>query len=380
MKKNRRSILFILISMAMIAVTDGMKGILMPVFMDTFQVQSTQMSLMMMLSSVGYILAAFFGAMLCEKLGHRRVLFGGILTQLLSILAFTQMKSFGGLLGAMFFLSLGNGVIGISLNTMIPLIAVASQAVFMNVSHFCYGLGLTGIQKIGGILLFHHVDFHRIYFGIFFICMLYMILFFLTPLYDVRISTKNIKKKPVFNLTFLLMAGTLSFYAFAEALMSAWFINYMVKGFALDMNRASTYAAVFLLLFSLGRLFGGFVVEKGSITKSIGGALFLGSLFCLAGLLLSNRGFLLLAISGLFFSIVYPTCILWIAKLYPENSISMTGIITTLVSLHNMLFVFLLGRLNDLISISAGFWMLFASIFIAFLSALFLSLRTKAAK
>jgi len=377
MKKNKWSIAFILVSMAMIAITDGLKGILMPVFMDTFNVQNTQMSFMLMLSSFAYIISSFSGGFLCEKFGHRRIFAAGIFLQFFSILGFTQINSYTALLVVIFTLSIANGLIGISLNTLIPLIAVSAQAVFVNISHFCFGLGLTGIQKVGGILIYNSIDFRQIYMGVAVICAIYIVFFLLTKTPSPSVSKTKTKNKVKINSIFFLMVFTLGFYAFSESLMSSWFINYMVKGYGLDFNKASTFAAIFLLTFSLGRLFGGFIVEKIGIEKSIQISLFIALILCIPGLLLKNIGFIFLSFSGLFFAIVYPTCTLWIVKLFPNNSISTTGLVTTCISLLNIFSIFILGRINDLYSIKFGFWILSIALCLSFTSSFILARKSQ---
>ena len=61
----------------------------------------------------------------------------------------------------------------------------------------------------------------------------------------------------------------LGLYLATEYGIGNWFVNYMSEGFNLDADKRSLYIALFFGTETVGRLFGGFIVDRLGYFKSI---------------------------------------------------------------------------------------------------------------
>jgi len=81
--------------MAAIAIVDNTKGIFIPVFKETFNVNNTSMGMMLSVCSLGYILFTYVGGLFCEKIGQRNVIYIGLISIIISVLIVAASKFYG---------------------------------------------------------------------------------------------------------------------------------------------------------------------------------------------------------------------------------------------------------------------------------------------
>jgi fucose permease len=240
----------------------------------------------------------------------------------------------------------------------------------MNLTHFCYGLGSTIIQRTSGILVFEGISWRTIYLAEAIMFLVVLVLFMTVKIpnpHKSKVESKSqIKNSHIFKnkLLYFYMLG-LGFYVFAELATGNWFVNYMENVYAFDKSRSSLYLALFFGIFTFGRLVGGFVVEKIGYFKTVYISLILALIFNLAGLTLGERGMIIVSISGLFFAITFPTMILSVSKVFKENSAYATGVIVTATSSTNMLLNMLMGYLNDNIGVAKAFYLIPISLIVS---------------
>ncbi|HCL49554.1 MAG TPA: MFS transporter, partial [Clostridiaceae bacterium] len=138
-----------------------------------------------------------------------------------------------------------------------------------------------------------------------------------------------------------------------------WLINYIMNNFnGFTEANSSNYTFIFFAVFSVGRLLGGFVVEKFGYFKTVIKSMIAAFLLFTAGILLKEKGLFLISLSGLFFSIVYPTVVLTINSVFKKNTAYITGIIIPLASVVTMIIGFLFGYMNDKLGTYITFFMI----------------------
>ncbi len=193
-----------------------------------------------------------------------------------------------------------------------------------------------------------------------------MLFFINVPVINKLKDDNKLKSKEIFKdklLYFYIFA--LGFYAFSEIATGNWFVNLMENGYKYNKNQSSYYIFLFSALFALGRLLGGFLVEKFNYIKAVCTSLTVALIMYSIGITLGQKGLILISLSGIFFSIVYPTVVLTISKVYSTNSSYVTGIVVTLSSFCKYEYKFLMGYLNDLIGIYISYYLIPISLFIS---------------
>ncbi|MGO3167707.1 MFS transporter [Senegalia sp. (in: firmicutes)] len=378
--KNKTTIVFLFSLMILVSMGDNLRGVFIPVFKGEFNVDDTGMGLMLIISSLGYMIFTFIGGILCDKIGQRKVLRLGMASCIISLLLLFYSPNFTVLLIGMFIINMGVSLIVISVNTLIPLLAISFQAILMNMIHSFYGVGATITQRGAGLMLYNGFSFRSIYL---ILISLFLLAFIIS--FGIKIPEKNkdeIEKTIQWNyilknkLTYFYILA-LGLYISAEMSTANWFINFMQTTYNFDANKSALYSSVFLGIFTIGRFFGGFVVEKVGHFKSVVISLSLATFIYTTGLILGSKGLLMVSISGIFFSIIFPTIVVTISKVFPRNSSFVTGIVVSFASGISMIVNFLIGYFNDLIGTQNSFYIIPISLLISTVFSIVIFLNTK---
>lgn len=366
-KGNKKSfvlpIIFIFVMMILAATAENVRGVFIPLFKSDFSINDTNIGLMLTISSLGYILFTYIGGILCERLGQKKVFLLGLSCIAISLCGLGLTYNFFLFLIPMFGLNVGLALISIAINTTIPFLFLSFQAVLMNLTHFCYGLGSAVVQRVSGIMLVAGVAWRTIYLAEAVLFLIVLLLFIPVKLPKVKKSKANEtakgSKSSLFRnklLYFYMLA--LGFYVFAEMGTGNWFVNYVEKVYYFDKSKSSFYLSLFFGVFTVGRLLGGFAVERIGYIRAVSCSLVIAFIMYLSGIILGAKGMIILSISGFFFAITFPTLVVTISRVFKENSYYATGVIITASSTINMILNMLMGFLNDYIGIQRAYYLL----------------------
>lgn len=364
-------IVFIFMMMILNATAENVRGVFIPLFKNDFSINDTEIGFMLTVSSVGYIVFTYIGGLLCEKFGQKKVFIAGFISMVIALLGLWMSYSYSIFLISMFILNIGLSLISIAINTIIPVLFLSFQAVLMNLTHFCYGLGSTIIQRTSGILLFKGVSWRVIYLAeaiLFLVVFLFFLPVKLPNVHKTKNTDNNVKKSELFKnklLYFYMFA--LGFYVFAEMGTGNWFVNFIEKTYSYDKSKSSFYLALFFGIFTFGRLVGGFVAEKFGYIKTVLVSLIIALVLYVTGINLGQSGLVIISISGLFFAVTFPTIVVTISKVFKENGAYATGIIVTISSTTNMVLNMVIGFLNDNIGVYKAFYLIPISLVVSIL-------------
>lgn len=379
-KNNKITIIYLFTLMVLLSMADNVRGVFIPVFKNEFNVEDTSMGLMLTISSLGYMIFTFIGGILCDKIGQKKVLIIGIVSSIVALVVLLISPNFMVLLIGMFIINMGVSLISIGINTLIPLLGVTFQAILMNMIHSFYGLGATITQRTAGFLLFEGFSWRTIYI---YLIALFSIVFIISFFIKIPEGEKHQKDNKIQwsyilknKLTYFYMIA-LGLYVAAEMSTGNWFINFMQQSYGFNENKSAFYSSLFLGIFTIGRLIGGFLVEKIGHFKSIMISLFFATSIYTLGLLLGDKGLIIVSISGIFFSIVFPTLVMTISKVFPENSSFVTGFIITSASGISMIVNFLIGYFNDLVGVNYSFFIIPIALLISTIFSIAIFINTK---
>jgi fucose permease len=275
-----------------------------------------------------------------------------------SLLLLITCKTYIILLIGLFGLNVGMAMFNVGVNTLGPVLTVASTAVLMNFVNFSYGASNTAIQKIAGNLLSKGIPWTQFYVFMLLFCgaLLIYLLIIKIP-YKPTSEKVQYQKKDLFrNKVLYLYIIALGFYLASEYGIGNWFVNYMGEEFNLDADNRAFYAALFFGLETVGRLFGGFIVDRLGAFKSM---LLFGcaaSFLSTVGILLGEAGLLIFSAAGLFYSIIYPTIITTAHGVFKEAASYVTGLMLMCGTLIAMVVNMLMGIGNDTIGVHYSYY------------------------
>ena len=157
-------------------------------------------------------------------------------------------------------------------------------------------------------------------------------------------SYRHIFGKPVSILLIVTAGG----YFIAEHGLQNWLISYGSEYLGFSVQDAAGYVSLFFGGLTVGRLVFAPVVQKLGTARSM--RIFSAAaavLYCV-GIFLGKSGLLIVGLSGVAFSILYPTMVLMIAGLYePGYSGAATGAVLSAATLADIGFNALFGGLVD---------------------------------
>ncbi|MGG5460077.1 MFS transporter [Clostridium sp. B9] len=379
-KQNYVALAFLFIMMILAAIVENTKGIFIPVFKQEFGVNDNTISNMLISTSAAYMVLTFIGGTLCEKLGQKKVFLGGLMVIFLSLIFLSFTENYGMLYTGMVTSSAGIAMVAISCNTVLPIIALTAQNVIMNVMHACYGLGSSVGQGLFGALTARGVNWRTMYFAVGIVYLVVFICFIFVKIPRTEVVKEEDKlslKEALGNKIIVAYMLALGLYVFTEQGISNWFVNYMKFGFDMNEQKAGLYLSLFFAIFTVGRLFGGFVVEKRGYFNILYKTLIVGAILCIVGLLLGSNGMVVISLSGLFFSITFPTTVLSISKVFDKHVAYITGIVITAASLVGMILNKAIGMLNESIGPDKAFYIIPASAILSAALMFYLYVNTK---
>jgi fucose permease len=366
--------------MALNAMAENTRGIFIPFFKSDFNIDNTGIGVMLFIGSLAYILFSYIGGILCEKIGQKRVIILGLSCMFLSLALLSIVEGYIIFLLDIFIMNIGLALTSIAINTLAPVLLLSYQAILMNLIHFCYGVGGASGQALGGVLMSKGLTWRNIYFGISILFILLIIVFIFIKMprthkysEDNKIKVLDVLKNKI--VYFYVFA--LGFYVFSEIATISWMVNYIKDNYKYNSSKSAFYSVMFLVVFSIGRLVGGFVVEKLGYLKITMVSLIIAVCLFTLGLIIGQDGLIVISISGFFFAITFPTLVLTISKVFYENTSYITGVIVTLTSLVNMLLNLVIGKLNDKIGTYFAFYMIPISLVISIIFIYLIYINTK---
>ncbi|WP_010238814.1 MFS transporter [Clostridium arbusti] len=362
--KNWPIVLLLVLMYIVVAMSDNFKGIFVPFFKGEFKVSNTEIGYVLTASLFAYAVFQYIGGILIEKYGYKKIIASGFIAGIVALLILINCPNFAVLIVGMFVLNAGMAMFNIGVNTLGPVLTVASTAVLMNFINFSYGAGNTAIQKISGNLLAGGIPWRSFYiFMLAAISVLFIYLLAIKIPYKPKVETIHWNKKDLFsNKMLYLYIGICGLYLAAEFGIGNWFVNYMNESFKFTADKSAFYVALFFGCETIGRLFGGFIVDKIGHFKSILIYGVIATLMSFLGIIMGEQGLLIFGLAGFAYSIIFPTIITTIGRVFKEATSYATGLILMCGTLIAMLGSMGIGLLNDIVGVQKAFYVIAAAI------------------
>lgn len=347
--KRNYLIFTLFLIMFTLAVSFSLRGLFIPTFKKEFNVNDKHIGIFLAIMQLTAMVSYVIGNKIVEKIGQKRLIQIGIVTCAFSFYLVTLTENFILFNLIYIFITLGYSFLLFGLNTTIPLIDISFQALLMNMLHGFFGIGNTVSQRVVGYLLALNFNWQSIFQ---YIALAFVIVFFLYSFsenlkddYSDQSIDRSIKNKKLL----VLFTIAIGLYVSAEIQTGNWFMNLLTNHYHLGPNQATKYTFVFFATFTFGRFIGGFITERLGYFKSIHYSILLSIMTYIGGLFLQRNGLYLIASSGLFLAIIYPTTIVVVSKSFKHNSSRAIALISMFVSLFVLAAGLIIGFLNDII-------------------------------
>lgn len=330
---------------------DSLRGIFSTIFQEHLSLTTTQLGLIVTASYIGNLVFLLVGGNLSTRFSKKRVLQVLILIWMAALALFAFTSNYTVLLIGMA-LALGSStLLNTTMNLITPLLFATAPGFFVNFLFFTQEIGTSGSQYIlgshaDGFAFWQHTNLVLLILG----AVAFVLLLFCNVPEEAAAPADAPAQKGGYDwriiVPYVLVFG---FYFIAEHGVMNWMVAYGVDGLGLPQASAAKYLSVFFGGMMIGRLCLSPLVDKLGALKSLAA---FGGVSCVLYLIGSLGGAVTMpvwAISGLSFSILYPTLVMSIRLYFPAQQVSgAAGTILSIASLADILFNVGFGKLVDM--------------------------------
>lgn len=330
---------------------DSLRGIFSTIFQEHFSLTTTQLGLIVTASYIGNLVFLLVGGNLSTRFSKKRVLQVLILIWMAALALFAFTSNYTVLLIGMA-LALGSStLLNTTMNLITPLLFATAPGFFVNFLFFTQEIGTSGSQYMlgshaDGFAFWQHTNLVLLILG----AVAFVLLLFCNVPEEAADPADTPAQKGGYDwriiVPYVLVFG---FYFIAEHGVMNWMVAYGVDGLGLPQASAAKYLSVFFGGMMIGRLCLSPLVDKLGALKSLAA---FGGVSCVLYLIGSLGGAVTMpvwAISGLSFSILYPTLVMSIRLYFPAQQVSgAAGTSLSIASLADILFNVGFGKLVDM--------------------------------
>lgn len=347
---HRLTFLAFVVLMVGLGSNDSLRGIFSTIFQEHFSLSTTQVGLIVTASYIGNLVFLLVGGNLSTRFSKKRVLQALILIWMVALALFAFANSYPVLLVGMALALGASTLLNTTMNLITPLLFAAAPGFFVNFLFFTQEIGTSGSQYIlgshaDGFAFWQHTNLVLLILG----AVAFVLLLFCQVPEETPAPADAPAQKGGYNwrivVPYVLVFG---FYFIAEHGVMNWMVAYGVDGLGLPQASAAKYLSVFFGGMMIGRLCLSPLVDKLGVLKSL---TVFGGVSCVLYLIGSLGGTVTMpiwAISGLSFSILYPTLVMSIRLYFPAQQVSgAAGTILSIASLADILFNVCFGKLVD---------------------------------
>ena len=338
---------------------DNLKGPTLPALLTDLNFSYGQGGAILFGAYLGFMVATLLTGVLADARGIKSVLLLAGVCLTAGLAAFSLVSAFWLLAIALFVVGLGLGSIEVGGNSLIVDLHQRDRGRFLNLLAVFHGVGAFVVPLFAALLLSYSFSWRQVY-QIAIILAVGLALFFAVVKYPRAPRTGD-----ALALRTLFAAGFtrrmtwyylfIAVYVAAEIGFAAWIVEFLqqVKGY--DVGVSSLYLSAFFAAIMLGRFAGSFVVERiGYLTIML-----IATIASIASLSLGLFGpptlTFLLPLTGLFFSIMFPTATAAVSALPIANMSAVLGMLFTFGGLGGALGPWLIGVAADLVGLELAF-------------------------
>ncbi|MGZ9586491.1 MFS transporter [Paenibacillus marinisediminis] len=344
----------VFVMMFVVAISDSLRGLLLPSFQATFDLDHSQLSLILSVSYLSVFLSCLGSGWILERIREQTAIRAGLLLLLLSVIGLSFTSNYAMLLVSIFIVTGLASFLNMTMNLLTPSLFLVYQSFALNMLHFAYGVGQSSTQSITGMLLADSWQWRSIVLVLAGIIALLLLFSFMVHVPKIKANTDEEANKRTHQLAedkrglfrdkrIYLFIAAVGIYCIVEHGVMNWFVMYNREHLQLPISSSTFYLSIFFGLLTLGRLIGGYVTEKMDSYRIVFWFVLASGVLFVAGVLGGGSTVLLISLSGFFFSIVYPTMLFLVRTCFKEQFIYATSIIVSGATLFDILYNLLMG-------------------------------------
>ena len=342
---------------------DNLKGPTLPALLDDLNFSYSFGGTIVLGSYLGFLIATLSTGPLSDVAGKKVVIFVACTCLFAGIAGYAASSKFWVLALAMTVVGLGLGSLELGGNLIIVDLHGQDKGRFLNLLAFFHGVGSMVAPLYAGQLLEVGISWRRIYQSGILVVLLLFVYFLLVKYPQTGGSEQNkldLKTlgKSAFTGQMILYYIVIAVYVAAEIGIGAWLVEFLQKAKSQSVMTSSLSLSLFFGAITAGRFVGSFLVERVGYLKSMLGASLASVVCATIGTFAPSTLAFFLPLTGLFFSIIFPTATAAVSDLHKENVGTILGLLFTFAGVGGMLGPWTIGVLSDRLGIQLGFGMI----------------------
>jgi fucose permease len=341
--------------------TDNLKGPTLPSMLAELHISYGTGGNIFFGEYLGFLIATLITGILADRFGLKSViLLAGVFLGI-GVSGYSFFQSAILLSGSLFVLGMGLGSLELGPNAIIVSLHHERKGLYLNLMAVLHGLGSLVAPLFAGWLLSLTISWRVIYrwdillIGLF--VFIFIFLRFPKAEEKAQLDFRHIPQiafkgqLPWFYIAIL-------FYVAVEIGIGSWLVTFLQKIHNVSVTASTQSLSLFFVMLTIGRLLGGFFVQRVGYVRSIL-LMAVGAMFCIiAGLFGPKEVSFLLPITGFFLSIMFPTFTAAVSDTHTENGNTILGVLYTFAGLGGVLGPWLIGWTSDLLGLRIGFSMI----------------------
>lgn len=338
----------------------------LPVIIKDFDITIGIAGTIFAANAAGTFIGVLVGGYISDILGRKPVIILGCILYSSGFALTAATRNWIILLAVLFMTGVGRGFINTCFNALIAEINPHRRGAALNTLHGIYGVGCLIGPMLAGLVLSLNYGWRPVYYGAALIWVFFMLLIIPIKYPTVsRVKDKAIKEKINRGSTFksiiispvLIMLFFVSFIYNGAATGLVGWINTYLEGINFSVILGAGMVSVFYLGLTIGRFGCRYLSEKIGYSRTIMSCA-LGCFVFYPFTIFASSPIMIAAgvfFSGLFFSGLHPTGLAYANSLFPSVSGTVTGLLSTAMSLGAMSVPWLIGLVAEKTNFKVGF-------------------------
>ena len=338
--------------------TDNLKGPTLPAMLAELNINYGTGGNIFFGEYLGFLIATLMTGLLADRFGLKLVILLAGICLMLGVGGYSSFQLPIFLSASLFVVGLGLGAFELGPNALIVNLHPERKGLYLNLMAVLHGLGSMLAPLFAGWLFTLNTSWRTIYRWDLILIAFFILLsiFWRFPKVEEKVEL-DFRHIPQIAFKgrlpwFYLIIGL---YVAAEIGMGSWLVTFLQQSRGASVMSSTQSLSLFFAMLMAGRLLGGFFVLRVGYLRSIFFASIGGSTCISIGLFGPPQLSFFLPMTGLFFSIIFPTITAAIADSHVDNINTILGVLFTFAGLGGLLGPWLVGWGSDLLGLQAGF-------------------------
>lgn len=340
---------------------DNMKGPVLPRLLSDMNYNYSTGGIIVFSEYTGFFISTFLAGALADLFGKKSTLIIAGICLILGVIGYGASGDLILFISFIFLIGLGAGSLELSGSNIISGIHGENKGRYLNLLNAFYGIGSIMVPILISILFRLETSWRAVYryslFVIIPITVFFAILKFpeentfkgQTGKINFQELLHSLLKRDVLPMYFVIFA-----YVAAEISMATWLAAFLQEVKHTSSTTSSLYLSLYFAGMTAGRLLGSLLVDKIGYLKSLFIFSIMAFMCIITGIFGPPETAMVLAFTGFWFSIIFPTSTAVISEVPSRHSGTMLGIFFAFGGLGGMFGPWLTGRVNDLYGMQAG--------------------------